>query len=511
MVTAAIVLASVGSVPVVADEAADQSAPISIQETIMGDANGTLQESSEVIEETEVEEAVVGSDANEVFCSSWQDGAAAIREGLKNHQDKIIVTFQADDAFYSEATAYGFSTFEGQTQGWNVIANAVFAHTGVPTEGDYLKASISSYVHSVSTLTDSQGFRVIVKNIDYNTTIDQENALTARLNTIMPGILQNKTTPYAKITSIYSYICSHVAFDYTNALTKNNIQYSAYAALINGKAVCTGYSMLLYRMALTAGVDARMVIGHYGDFTHTWNVIGFNGKYYHADACYDAGVSKWSFYLQGTGIKGHTLDAGYANGTYYLAYPISSTNFRPGIDSDAQSGQYTDVTNTAKYYYTPVYWAQSNDVLDDQVSSAFGVDNACTRASIVEFLYQEYGNGEICADAGFSDVSASSSAYNAINWAVAHGITAGTSATTFSPAQICTRAQVMTFLYKAAGQPAYKTASSFSDVAAGAFYLKPVSWAVENGITAGTSATKFSPDAACTGGQIITFLYHAAS
>jgi hypothetical protein len=69
----------------------------------------------------------------------------------------------------------------------------------------------------------------------------------------------------------------------------------------------------------------------------------------------------------------------------------------------------------------------------------------------------------------------------------------------------------MTFLYKAAGQPAYKTASSFSDVAAGAFYLKPVSWAVENGITAGTSATKFSPDATCTRGQIITFLYHAAS
>jgi hypothetical protein len=508
MVTAVIMAASAGSVPVMADEAADQAEPIVIQEAIANDENDTLQLTATAEADTTDQENLVGTSSNEMSCSTWQDAVAAIRDGLMNRQDKIVVSFQADDAFYSEVTSAGLSTYNGQLHAWNVIANAVFAHTGVPTEGDYLKSSLIGYSHSLSVLSSVRGFRLILSSISYSSTLDQENALTAKLNVIMPQIIQGKTTPYAKMTAIYSYIVKHVTYDYSHT---SNLRYSAYAALINGKAVCNGYAMLLYRMALSSGVDARIVIGQYGSFTHAWNVVGFNGKYYHADACYDTGVSTWSFYLQGTGIKGHTLDAGYANGTYYLAYPISSTNFRPGIDSDAQSGQYTDVTNSAKYYYTPVYWAQSNDVLDDQVSLAFGVDNACTRASTVEFLYQEYGNGEICADAGFSDVSASSSAYNAINWAVAHGVTVGTSAATFSPAQICTRAQVMTFLYKATGQPAYKTASSFSDVAAGAFYLKPVSWAVENGITAGTSATKFSPDATCTRGQIITFLYHAAS
>ena len=112
------------------------------------------------------------------------------------------------------------------------------------------------------------------------------------------------------------------------------------------------------------------------------------------------------------------------------------------------------------------------------------------------------------AASGFTDVAEESYYYDAVNWAVAKGITSGTSATTFSPDAPCTRAQMATFLWRAAGSPEPKDISnSFTDVAADAYYAKAVQWAVEQGITTGTSATTFSPDAACTRAQMATFIY----
>ena len=111
---------------------------------------------------------------------------------------------------------------------------------------------------------------------------------------------------------------------------------------------------------------------------------------------------------------------------------------------------------------------------------------------------------------GFNDVKPGDYFYDAVNWAVEKGITTGTSATTFSPNASCTRAQIVTFLWRASGSPEPKTASnSFTDVAANAYYCKAVLWAVENGITTGTSATTFSPDAPCTRAQGVTFLWRA--
>ena len=111
---------------------------------------------------------------------------------------------------------------------------------------------------------------------------------------------------------------------------------------------------------------------------------------------------------------------------------------------------------------------------------------------------------------GFNDVNPGDYFYDAVNWAVEKGITTGTSATTFSPNASCTRAQIVTFLWRASGSPEPKTASNpFTDVAANAYYRKAVLWAVENGITTGTSATTFSPDAPCTRAQGVTFLWRA--
>ena len=131
--------------------------------------------------------------------------------------------------------------------------------------------------------------------------------------------------------------------------------------------------------------------------------------------------------------------------------------------------------------------------------------------SAAEILADLFGDAETQpSQKGFNDVKSGDYFYDAVNWAVEKGITTGTSATTFSPNASCTRAQIVTFLWRASGSPEPKTASNpFTDVAANAYYRKAVLWAVENGITTGTSATTFSPDAPCTRAQGVTFLWRA--
>ena len=118
---------------------------------------------------------------------------------------------------------------------------------------------------------------------------------------------------------------------------------------------------------------------------------------------------------------------------------------------------------------------------------------------------------ELSAEQSFRDVPAGSYYADAVAWAVEKGITEGTSATTFSPNAPCTRAQIVTFLWRAAGSPAPKGTKSFADVPAGSYYADAVAWAVENGITEGTSETAFSPNAACTRAQCVAFLFRSAA
>ncbi len=123
------------------------------------------------------------------------------------------------------------------------------------------------------------------------------------------------------------------------------------------------------------------------------------------------------------------------------------------------------------------------------------------------FLYKAAGAPNTVSGATFVDVAAGKFYEKPVQWAVGNGITSGTSATTFSPNATCTRAQIVTFLHKFAKMPAATIANPFTDVPAGKFYTDPVIWAVQNGITGGTSATTFSPSAPCTRAQIVTFLY----
>ena len=161
------------------------------------------------------------------------------------------------------------------------------------------------------------------------------------------------------------------------------------------------------------------------------------------------------------------------------------------------------------YFYAPVLWAAEKGVTSGTAPNTFSPANACTRGQTVTFLWRAAGSPEPkSASNPFTDVKADAYYYKAVLWAYENGVTTGTSATTFSPDATVNRGQVVTFLFRSVKGTASGT-NPFTDVEQNAYYRDPVLWAAANGVTTGTSATTFSPANDCTRGQIVTFLYRA--
>ena len=165
------------------------------------------------------------------------------------------------------------------------------------------------------------------------------------------------------------------------------------------------------------------------------------------------------------------------------------------------------------YYYDAVQWAVGKKITSGTSATTFTPDGICTRAQTVTFLWRSQGSPKAAgAENPFTDVSKDAYYYDAVLWAVAQGITNGTSATTFSPDATVTRGQTAAFLWRVAKQPQVdQTANPFVDVTQNAYYYNAVLWAVAKEITNGTSSTTFSPDQGCTRAQIVTFLWRTNS
>ena len=168
---------------------------------------------------------------------------------------------------------------------------------------------------------------------------------------------------------------------------------------------------------------------------------------------------------------------------------------------------FSDV-KTGEYYYDAVLWAAENGITQGTGATTFSPAAPVTRAQVVTFLWRAAGSPEPKGIANkFGDISASAYYAKAVAWAIERGITKGTSDTTFSPNMVCTRGQIVTFLARFAGVQDATTQSVFSDVKSTDYFAAAVKWAKDNGVTSGTSAATFSPSADCTRGQIVTFLY----
>lgn len=188
---------------------------------------------------------------------------------------------------------------------------------------------------------------------------------------------------------------------------------------------------------------------------------------------------------------------------------LSASMLASLLPVSALAAGFTDVPQGI-YYEDPVAWAVENDITSGTSGTEFSPDETCTRAQAVTFLWRANGQPDAAGNNPFADVSTSSYYNEAVQWAVANNITSGTSPNAFEPDAPVTRAQVVTFLYRNAGSPSVCGSAPFADVLTGAYYRDAVCWAVMQGITAGTSATTFSPDESCTRAQIVTFLYRAS-
>lgn len=196
------------------------------------------------------------------------------------------------------------------------------------------------------------------------------------------------------------------------------------------------------------------------------------------------------------------------NDKYTFTMPSGKVNVDAAFSKIETTMNFWDVKQ-GDYYYDAVKWAVEKRITEGTGANFFSPNASCTRAQMVTFLWRAAGSPAPKSTANpFTDVSASDYYYNAVLWAVENGITTGASADRFAPGATVSRAQTVTFLYRANGSPAANGAS-FSDVAADEYYANAVAWAVQNGITTGTGNGKFSPNADCTRGQIVTLLYRA--
>ena len=200
-------------------------------------------------------------------------------------------------------------------------------------------------------------------------------------------------------------------------------------------------------------------------------------------------------------VKSYTFENVKKNHTIEVVFMKASGNPQTGVFVDVPEGS---------YYEEAVNWAVEKGITTGTDATHFSPDGICTRAQAVTFLWRAAGSPAAkSAVMPFTDVKAGSYYYDAVLWAVENGITKGTSDTMFSPDATCTRAQIVTFLWRSQKSPAAGTANPFTDVKASAYYADAVLWAVKEDVTKGTTNTTFSPDANCTRAQIVTFIWRA--
>lgn len=179
-----------------------------------------------------------------------------------------------------------------------------------------------------------------------------------------------------------------------------------------------------------------------------------------------------------------------------------------GTSTPVETGNPFRDVSAGAYYYDAVLWAARQGITTGTGPAQFSPDAVCTRAQMVTFLWRAAGSPQpVVMGNTFTDVAPGSYYFQAVRWAAENGITSGTSEHTFSPDNTVTRAQVVTFLWRLAGSKRAEGTNPFADVPADQYYSHAVLWAVTNGLTSGTSATAFSPEDGCTRGQIVTFLY----
>lgn len=264
-------------------------------------------------------------------------------------------------------------------------------------------------------------------------------------------------------------------------------------------SLASGYTDSSYQHTYTAAVIKRDFSDngdvdwtHLEEYEGNPQTIAAAGSLTLKDGAYCVEIRKDSAPLQGS----------------FIGSTSSGTVLRFFVRVGSGLNVYTPFADVAadSYYFDSVLWAVDKGITNGTSDTTFSPDATCTRGQIITFLWRAAGSPLVSDSVAVSDVSADDYYYNAVQWAYTMGMTSGSS---FDPSSPCTRGMTVDFMWKAAGCP-NAAAASFTDVLTGSQYAAAVAWALEQGVTSGTSDTTFSPDTTCTRSQVVTFLYRAA-
>ena len=431
-------------------------------------------------------------------CTSISEAVKYLRDEMTKRSETIIFEFQGID--YQDGMA-------------KQIITEALSHTGNPIEGDYIAWQYPGWNCDINRVTQDNTTTLSFKyTITYYTTSEQEAEVDSTLENVLLQLdLENKTD-YEKICDIYDYICDNVKYDYDNLEDDNyKLKYTAYAALLDKKAVCQGYAVLFYRMSLESGVDARLIPGTANGGSHGWNIVELDHKYYNLDSTWDAGKSEPEYFLKcNENFSDHVRHSDYDSEEFNAAYPMSEKDYEPSDTPPSSEDPFTDVEES-DYFYDAVLWASQNQITSGTDATHFSPSAPCTRAQAVTFLWRTNGEPEPENPENlFTDIKPDDYFYKAVLWAYENGITTGLNESHFQPNDTVTRKEFVTFLWRAKGKPESDLSENpFSDVPDDSYYKTAVLWAYKNGITTGMDEAHFQPDHECVRAQVVTFLYRA--
>ncbi len=262
------------------------------------------------------------------------------------------------DIYYKDANQYeDIEEFENLLARW---LEQALAETDNAAEGDYLAyvyKSFNGFVVTQYIEGETEYYHKITFSLEYYTTKEQEAQLEEKLNKVIEGFnFTSATTERQKSDTIYNYITGNVAYDYDNLNVESyKLKFTAYAALINGTAVCQGYATLFYRLARECGLEARVITGTSMGDNHAWNIVKIGDRFYYADCTWDAGNRTYSYYLKGSDdFASHLCEEKYLSSQFTEEYPIALQNYdisplQNQVEGDFQYEVYVNKAKITKY------------------------------------------------------------------------------------------------------------------------------------------------------------------
>ena len=316
------------------------------------------------------------SPGNAEYTSDLKKIAENFRKQLVDRESEIIIYYHSDERITNEY----INSLTSQ------LFDLAVQYTGKGNEGDYILWHCQGWYVRVDWLANSNGgFDLnMTYTVSYLSDAAQEEKVDREEAEVFQTLRLNGKSDYQKIKAIYDYICENVSYDYTNLDDDTYIQkYTAYAALIDKTAVCQGYASLFYRMALDAGVDARVIAGNTGG-PHAWNIVRLNGKYYNLDSTWDAGRENYSCFLKSMkAFSDHERDEEYSSSEFMEAYPMAENDYPVNHVHNVLTDEVVEPTCTIEGKTEGSHCSVCNEVLKQQeIIPALGhnfKDGICTR------------------------------------------------------------------------------------------------------------------------------------